>query len=102
MMEKITIFKENLSFKNYKERFTYLLHLELLEQEHCLTRFNMPSAVMHHKGEYLSLKVPGLAEKRPSLIVNDKIVVSFAWDSTQGNILFIIFILFLHFSSNNI
>lgn len=35
------------------------------------------------RGGYLSLEIPGLAEKRPSLVVGDKVVVRKAWDNTN-------------------
>lgn len=75
-----------LSFETYKERFHALLYLEEISQTLDLQRYSMERAVMRRHGDYLALKVPGLAEKRPSLLIGDRAIVSFKWDSSQGNI----------------
>ncbi|XP_070160870.1 probable RNA helicase armi isoform X1 [Polyergus mexicanus] len=75
-----------LSFETYKERFHALLYLEQISQTLDLQRYSMESAVMRRHGDYLALEVPGLAEKRPSLLMGDRAVVSFKWDSSQGEL----------------
>ena len=83
--EKIPLLQQPLKFENYKERFKYLLYLEEIAQIQDMRRFDIKSIVMHKSGEFLTLNVPGLAEKRPSLIIGDKVIVSFSWDATAGN-----------------
>ncbi|XP_019882442.2 probable RNA helicase armi [Camponotus floridanus] len=75
-----------LSFEIYKERFHALLYLEEISQILNLQQYSMESAVMRQHVDYLVLEVPGLAEKRPSLLVGDRAIVSFKWDSSQGEL----------------
>ncbi|XP_015587394.1 probable RNA helicase armi isoform X2 [Cephus cinctus] len=75
-----------LTFENYRERFHALLYLEEVGQRIDLQKYDMNSVVMRHCGEFLALKVPGLAEKRPSLLIGDKAIISFKWDSSGGEL----------------
>lgn len=75
-----------LSFETYKERFHALLYLEEISQILNLQQYSIESAVMRRHGDYLALEVPGLAERRPSLLVGDRAIISFKWDNSQGNI----------------
>ncbi|XP_058797499.1 probable RNA helicase armi [Phymastichus coffea] len=84
LADRIPCLQQHLTAENYKQRFNYLLYLEEIAQIFNIRRFNMPSAIMHRSGEFLTLNVPGLAEKRPSLIIGDRILVSFKWDETNG------------------
>ncbi|KAL6432341.1 hypothetical protein ACFW04_006753 [Cataglyphis niger] len=81
---QISCLLKPLSFETYKERFHALLYLEEISQMLDLQRYSMESAVMRRHGDYLALEVPGLAEKRPSLLIGDRAIVSFKWDSSQG------------------
>ena len=62
---------EELCFENYKEKFSNLLHLEEIEQGEQMSRFTLVEVPFVPQGQYLSLDVPGLAEKRPSLAIGD-------------------------------
>ena len=75
---------KRLSFESYKNRFHALLYLEEIAQIINMQQYNINSTVMRHCGEYLVMEVPGLAEKRPSLLVGDRAIVSFKWDNSQG------------------
>ncbi|XP_012278461.1 RNA helicase Mov10l1-like [Orussus abietinus] len=75
-----------LSFGNYKDRFHALLYLEEIGRTLDMQQYDINSAVMRHCGEYLVLSVPGLAEKRPSLLTGDRAIVSFKWDSSGGKL----------------
>ncbi|XP_053992709.1 probable RNA helicase armi isoform X2 [Hylaeus volcanicus] len=72
-----------LSFQSYKDRFHALLYLEEIAQTINIQQYNIESTIMRHCAEYLVMEVPGLAEKRPSLLVGDRAIVSFKWDSSQ-------------------
>lgn len=48
--------------------------------------FDMECITMRRKGaHFLALEVPGLAEKRPSLIINDFVFAKLASQSSDGN-----------------
>ncbi|XP_008556332.1 probable RNA helicase armi [Microplitis demolitor] len=84
--EALAFLNDTLTLHNYRDRFHALLYLEEMNLTIEMQKYDMDSAVMTHAGEYLSLKVPGLAEKRPSLIIGDRVIVSFNWDSSGGKI----------------
>jgi len=84
--DQIPCLLKPLSFETYKEHFHALLYLEEVAQTLDFQQYNMESAIMRQCGHYLVLQVPGLAEKRPSLLVGDRAIVSFQWDSSQGNV----------------
>ncbi|KOX70201.1 putative RNA helicase armi [Melipona quadrifasciata] len=77
---------KRLSFESYKDRFHALLYLEEIAQIVNMQQYNINSTVMRHCGEYLVMEVPGLAEKRPSLLIGDRAIVSFKWDNSQGKL----------------
>ncbi|XP_046435519.1 probable RNA helicase armi [Neodiprion fabricii] len=84
--ETVPCLFEELTFQNYRDRFHALLYLESIADSISLQRYDISSTVMRFCGEFLALEVPGLAEKRPSLLVGDKAIVSFNWDSSKGEI----------------
>lgn len=89
--DAIYCLQKDLRFDNYKERFHALLYLEEIAQSLELQKYDLENVCMRHCGEYIALEVPGLAERRPSLLTGDKAIVSFVWDDTGGwyNIQFI-------------
>lgn len=97
-----------LSFHTYKERFHILLYLEEISQKLHLQQYNIESAIMRRHGDYLALEVPGLVEKRPSLVVGDRAIVSFKWDNSHGNIfkrlkhLYFFISTYFHMHKNNL
>lgn len=84
--DQIPCLLKPLSFETYKERFHILLYLEEIAQTLALQKYDIESAIMRQCGDYLTLEVPGLAEKRPSLLVGDRAIVSFQWNSSQGKV----------------
>ncbi|XP_033328598.2 putative RNA helicase armitage isoform X1 [Megalopta genalis] len=74
-----------LTFQSYKDRFHALLYFEEITQAINMQQYSIESTIMRSCGEYLMMEVPGLAEKRPSLLIGDKAVVSFKWDSSHGS-----------------
>ena len=60
---------------NYKEKFAKLIYLEELENTEIMTQYSLCSVAFQRHGQYLSLEVPGLAEKRPSLALGDVAII---------------------------
>ncbi|CAA7026526.1 unnamed protein product [Microthlaspi erraticum] len=73
-------FNEGLTVKNYSNYFKTLLVMEELQLEEDMRAYDMENVSMRRRGLYLSLEVPGLAERRPSLVHGDYIFVRHAYD----------------------
>ncbi|KAF5738652.1 RNA helicase SDE3 family protein [Tripterygium wilfordii] len=69
-----------LTFDTYASYFKNLLVVEELQMEEDMRSHNMESVAMRKKGPFLTLEVPGLAEKRPSLVHGDFIFAKLASD----------------------
>ncbi|KAK4766707.1 hypothetical protein SAY87_008349 [Trapa incisa] len=66
------VLKEGLDTENYSSYFSALLILEELHLEKEMEKHSMTSVELRRKGSrFLALDVPGLAEKRPSLVQGD-------------------------------
>lgn len=57
--------------------------------------YDMENVTMRRRGLYLSLEVPGLAEKRPSLVHGDYIFVRHAYDDVTAQAYQVIFLIYL-------
>ncbi|TRY75130.1 hypothetical protein TCAL_00662 [Tigriopus californicus] len=66
---------DQLCLGNYKLKFSSLIYLEEIALWQQIRRYDLQDAVLFHAGPYLSLEVPGLAEKRPSLMIGDSAVL---------------------------
>ncbi|CAK7327087.1 unnamed protein product [Dovyalis caffra] len=62
-----------LTIENYASYFKTLLIMEELQLEEDMRNHDMECITMRRKGNYLSLVVPGLAERRPSLVQGDDV-----------------------------
>ncbi|KAJ6351264.1 hypothetical protein OIU78_007227 [Salix suchowensis] len=67
-----------LTINNYASYFKTLLIMEEIQLEEDMGRHDMECVAMRRRGGYLSLVVPGLAERRPSLLQGDDIFVKLA------------------------
>ncbi|KAF8156820.1 RNA helicase [Crassisporium funariophilum] len=65
----------NLDSTSYSRHFKHLLWVEEFKMEQDLERYDIISATLNKHNQYHYLEVPGLAEKRPSVLVGDKIFV---------------------------
>ncbi|XP_036388728.1 putative helicase mov-10-B.1, partial [Megalops cyprinoides] len=75
-----------LSFQNYGKRFQLLLHLEEIQMEVDIRKYNMenkPMVADPRNKRLLILHVPGVAENRPSVLKGDHLLVSKVGDVTE-------------------
>ncbi|KAM8795940.1 helicase MOV-10 [Eudromia elegans] len=61
---------------NYEEKFQLLLHLEEIQMEVDIRRYDMQDVAMAQDGQLLVLDVPGVAENRPSVLRGDHLLAN--------------------------
>lgn len=77
------VFTEGLVRENYNAYFSTLLIMEELHLEEEMRCYDMESVRLRRKGpQYLALEVPGLAEKRPSLVYGDFVLAKLSSQSS--------------------
>ncbi|XP_053943610.1 helicase MOV-10 [Cuculus canorus] len=64
-----------LQAENYQQKFQLLLHLEEIQMEVDIRRYDMQDVAMVQDKELLVLDVPGVAENRPSVLKGDHLFV---------------------------
>ena len=70
---------KNLTMLNYSDRFHMLLYLEEIQGILDMQKYDLERVcfrIAGPGGEFLALEVPGLAEKRPSLLLGDRVIAS--------------------------
>ncbi|KAF8721229.1 hypothetical protein HU200_023151 [Digitaria exilis] len=78
------VLSEELSMINYAKFFSTLLVMEEINLEEEMRAYDMEGVSMRRRGmNFLSLEVPGLAERRPSLVQGDFIVARYARNDTR-------------------
>ncbi|XP_029428141.1 helicase MOV-10 [Rhinatrema bivittatum] len=78
-----------LQFKNYNSRFQLLLHLEEIQMEVDIRRYDqtdMPMVRDQRNRRLLVLEVPGVAENRPSVLRGDHLFVTLAEERGGQNL----------------
>ncbi|KAH6909394.1 RNA helicase [Coprinopsis sp. MPI-PUGE-AT-0042] len=65
----------DLSSYTYAQHFGTLLWVEEHKTEADLERYDMSAVSLEKSGRYYNLGIPGLAEKRPSVLIGDRILV---------------------------
>lgn len=82
------VLTEDLVRKNYVAYFSTLLIMEELHLEEEMKAYNMEGVTMKRKGaQFVVLEVPGLAERRPSLVHGDFVYAKLASDDpTNGSV----------------
>lgn len=74
---------EGVTRGNYGIYFTTLINLEEIQVEENMQGYNMEHIYFRKKGKFLTLEVPGLAERRPSLVKGDDIYVKLAAEDSN-------------------
>ncbi|KIJ29274.1 hypothetical protein M422DRAFT_188705 [Sphaerobolus stellatus SS14] len=84
-MLKRTWIPRQLTPETYGQHFKVLLHVEEAQMNIDIQRYNEENVPMDPALPYYRLPVPGLAEKRPSVIVGDRILVQNATGRPGGH-----------------
>lgn len=64
----------SLNFNTYEDFFHTLIHLEEIANMIAVKQYDQEKACFIQNGEYLMLEIENLSERRPSLIVGDRVV----------------------------
>jgi hypothetical protein len=70
---------KDLTILNYTDRFHMLLYLEEIQGILDMQKYDLERVcfrIAGPGGEFLALEVPGLAERRPSLLLGDRVIAS--------------------------
>lgn len=73
-IQKIKPCLKSLNFNTYEDFFHTLIHVEEITNIIATKNYDQEKACFIQNGEYLMLEIENLSERRPSLIVGDKIV----------------------------
>ncbi|CAI5503630.1 unnamed protein product [Closterium sp. Naga37s-1] len=77
-------FEGPVTLDTYKKRFELLLHVEELQMEADIRYYDMRGVTVLPSREFYQLTVPGLAEKRPSVLFGDRVYLTFANEEGAG------------------
>uniref|UniRef100_A0A8B9UU17 RNA helicase n=1 Tax=Anas zonorhyncha TaxID=75864 RepID=A0A8B9UU17_9AVES len=75
-VKMLSLLEAPLHAGNYQQKFQLLLHLEEIQMEVDIRRYDMQEVTMVQDRELLVLDVPGVAENRPSVLRGDHLFVS--------------------------
>nr|XP_019952231.1 PREDICTED: putative helicase mov-10-B.2 isoform X1 [Paralichthys olivaceus] len=81
-----THLKGPLEMKNYRQRFNLLLHLEEMQMEVEIRKYDLHNQTLtqdQSNGKLLALEVPGVAENRPSVLRGDCLRLSKSGDTSK-------------------
>ncbi|KAH1008318.1 hypothetical protein HUJ05_008884 [Dendroctonus ponderosae] len=80
----------NLNHMNYEEKFHTLLHMEEITNLMLIRQYDQDRACFIKNGEFLMLEIENLAERRPSIVLGDRIIASDTLTQTnqeyEGNV----------------
>ncbi|PIA44980.1 hypothetical protein AQUCO_01700506v1 [Aquilegia coerulea] len=78
------VISEGLNRENYGAFFSTLIIMEELKMEEEMKGHDMEFVPMVRRGQFLALEVPGLAERRPSLVNGDFVFAKLSDDPDEG------------------
>lgn len=68
---------------NYMDRWHTLMYMEEIQLNINMRSYDIPKVFLIRCQEYLCVEINGLAEKRPSLIIGDRVVVKDMWQNNS-------------------
>lgn len=74
---------QTLNIHNYTDRFHALVYMEEIQLSIDMRSYDMPKVFLLKCQEYLGVEIKGLAERRPSLMPGDKVVVKDIWNTSM-------------------
>uniref|UniRef100_A0A1I8PWK1 RNA helicase n=1 Tax=Stomoxys calcitrans TaxID=35570 RepID=A0A1I8PWK1_STOCA len=77
--------KQELCMANYVTRFQTLIYLEEIEYFVNFRNYDRERAHFSREGEFLSLNIDNLAERRPSLVIGDVVRAINPWSDRDGD-----------------
>lgn len=73
-----------LNINNYMDKWHTLIYMEEIQVTIDMRTYDLPKAFLIRCQEYLGIEINGLAEKRPSLIAGDKVMIKDIWDNNKS------------------
>ncbi|XP_054285812.1 probable RNA helicase armi [Macrosteles quadrilineatus] len=83
LLKKYPSLAGSLNGQNYIDRWDKVIHVEEVAHRANISRYDT-TAALHRVDEYLSLEIPGLAERRPSLMVGDTVIARPSWTDANS------------------
>lgn len=72
-----------LDIYNYTDVWHTLLYIEEIQLNIHMRAYDMPKTFLTPCGEYLSLEISGLSERRPSIVQGDRVLATDVWNSAS-------------------
>ncbi|KAG5887039.1 hypothetical protein JTB14_029998 [Gonioctena quinquepunctata] len=80
MIEQLRVIKPsivaNLTYMNYEDKFHCLLHLDEIANLIAIRTYDQEKACFILNGEFLMLEIENLSERRPSIVIGDKVIAT--------------------------
>ncbi|KPJ08684.1 putative RNA helicase armi [Papilio machaon] len=74
---------KQLEAQNYMDKWHTLLYMEEIQININMRSYDIPKVFLIRCQEYLCVEINGLAEKRPSLIIGDRVLVKDIWQNNS-------------------
>lgn len=75
ILDSLPSLTHKLSMLNYADKLSALIYLEEIDSGIEIRRHGIQGAQLQRKGEYLTLRVPGMTDGKPDLSVSDSVVL---------------------------
>lgn len=83
METNLPCLSQNLNISNYTDRWHTLLYMEEIHQNIDMRAYDIPKTFLIKCQEYLGIEILGLAERKPSIMKGDMVIVKDIWDANS-------------------